>query len=66
MHVTLTGKKGSCILGLLLAIYPISKFFLGKDQKNTYKLVFGPKKNLLTVFTTVNSKPPLCNVHEGN
>lgn len=34
-HVTLTGKKGSCMLGLLLAICPVSKFFLGKDQKNT-------------------------------
>ena len=30
-----SGKKGSCILGSLLAIFPISKFFLGKDQKNT-------------------------------
>ena len=40
MHVTLTGKKGSRILGLLLAIWPISKFFLGKDQKNTYTCVW--------------------------
>ena len=39
-HVTLTGKKGSCILGLLLASCPISKFFLGKDQKNTYTCVW--------------------------
>ena len=38
------GKKGSCILGSLLAIFPISKFFFYKDRKNTQTSVWSLKK----------------------